>query len=88
MELNYKFENWEYKMLESFYDNPSEYFHSLITNVINQHKNLCIDKYIEYCKNNDLPIMYNSTEDLISKMHEKKLLCNLNVLNTQFLNNH
>lgn len=88
MELNYKFEDWEYRMLESFYHNPEEYFDNLINKIINEHKNSCIDKYIKYCRDNDVPINYDSNEDLIAKMYAVNLLLNLHDLNTQFLNTH
>lgn len=88
MELNFHLDNWQSKMLEAFYGNPNEHFKTMISDIIKNHKNVCIDRYIDYCKSNDLPISYDSDDELIEKMYEFGLLTNLDILNKQFLENH
>lgn len=88
MEIKLLTETWEYKMLEAFIDIPEQEIKNYLKTLIKQYKDICLNKFIEYCRENDLPISYDSDEDLINKLYELGIIKNLHNLNTEFLNNN
>jgi|688.fasta_scaffold2807082_1 hypothetical protein len=88
MEIKIIIEDWEYKMLEAFIDTPEKHINNNLKIEIQKYKDICLDKFIQYCRENNLPIFYKNDEDLINKLYDLGLIKNLHDLNSEFLKNN
>lgn len=86
--INIEIQEWEYKLLESFYSDPKQEIENFIKQNINLYKECVLDRFIEYHKSNNLPISYENDEDLINKSYEIGIIRNLSQLNKEFIENH
>lgn len=81
-------EDWEYKLLESLYENVEEDIKINIKQTIFDHKNIILDRFIDYHKKNNTAISYENEEDLINKSYEIGIIRNLSQLNKEFIENN
>ena len=87
-EIKIEIQDWEYKLLESFHSNPKEHVKDYLYQNINLYKQTILDRFIEYHKENNLPISYQNDEDLINKSYEIGIIRNLSQLNKEFIENN
>jgi hypothetical protein len=86
--INIEIEEWEYKLLESFYSDPKKEIEKRIRKDIDLYKQSILDRFIEYHRSNNYAISYQNDEDLINKSYEIGIIRNLSELNNEFIENN